>query len=176
MTRTLEKLGWRPVYAAEDHVSPTGGEKNTSASGTPQRPIRIADDLWEDFGIVASAMDSDRSAMIRDYVRWSVYDDTAPYPDRPERKPDGLTYVEALPPEIEVRMEGDILPGTNKRRPRYVMRPIGEARAISEVLVEAEDWKGVSYQETDPTQFSTLDRAQARRILALLKDAGYDFI
>lgn len=49
--------------------------------GTPTRPIRIDPALWERFGEVAQP---DRSAAIRDFIRWYVREAGAKMPKRPD--------------------------------------------------------------------------------------------
>jgi hypothetical protein len=48
--------------------------------GTPTRPIRIDPELWERFGEVA---DPDRSAVLRDFIRWYVGEPGVKAPKRP---------------------------------------------------------------------------------------------
>jgi hypothetical protein len=47
---------------------------------TPTRPIRIDLDLWDRFGALA---EPDRSAVIREFVRWFVREPGAKLPQRP---------------------------------------------------------------------------------------------
>lgn len=47
---------------------------------TPTRPIRIDLDLWGRFGEVA---EPDRSAILRDFIRWYVREAGAKLPQRP---------------------------------------------------------------------------------------------
>jgi hypothetical protein len=48
---------------------------------TPLRRLRVDEELWEAFGIVA---EPDRSAVIRDFMRWYVRETGAKMPKRPE--------------------------------------------------------------------------------------------
>jgi hypothetical protein len=49
---------------------------------TPLRRLRVDDDLWEEFG---AAAEPDRSAVIRDFMRWFIREPGAKLPARPER-------------------------------------------------------------------------------------------
>ncbi len=49
-------------------------------SNTPTRPIRVDPALWEAFGAVA---DPDRSAVLREFMRWYVREPGAKMPKRP---------------------------------------------------------------------------------------------
>lgn len=48
---------------------------------TPHRPIRVEDDLWEEFGRIAGARN--RSAILRDFIAWYVRRRGATLPKRP---------------------------------------------------------------------------------------------
>jgi len=50
---------------------------------TPTRPVRIDDDLWRRFGEAATAKDSDRSTVLREFIRWYVRESGARMPKRP---------------------------------------------------------------------------------------------
>lgn len=53
--------------------------------GTPTRPIRIDPALWEKFGqAVEAAGDSDRSTVLREFIRWYVGEPDAQEPTRPQ--------------------------------------------------------------------------------------------
>ena len=52
-----------------------------NAPKTPQRPIRVDDDLWSRFGDVAQP---DRSSVLRDFIRWFVREPGAKMPRRPD--------------------------------------------------------------------------------------------
>lgn len=135
-----------------------------------QRPIRLANGLWADFDLVAKALGDDRSGLIRDFVRWSTYDETVRPPRRPDTPPAGLRY-NALPPEIWVQHETE-LSEPFKTRPRFIMRIDTGWDVVRTMLLEADLGEGVSYTETSPVQVSTFDRARAERMLALFTDAG----
>lgn len=47
---------------------------------TPLRRLRVDDELWEEFGQVA---DPDRSAVIRNFMRWFVREPGVTMPRRP---------------------------------------------------------------------------------------------
>jgi hypothetical protein len=37
---------------------------------TPIRPVRVEDDLWEEFGAACAALETDRSAALRRYMEY----------------------------------------------------------------------------------------------------------
>jgi hypothetical protein len=170
MTQTVQKIRWLPIPAAEATLSPSESEKS-SAYGTRQRPIRITDDLWDDFGVVADAIGKDRSALIRDFVRWSVYDETVKAPRRPDIRPEGLRYIAPLPAEIFSVAEGEIRPAA-KTRTRFIIRVDADSQAVFKALIDAQADKGATYLDSSPIQISTLDRAHALLILDALTNAG----
>ncbi len=51
---------------------------------TPHRPIRVEDDLWEEFGRLVGPRN--RSAVIREFIRWFVRERGAKLPERPPRQ------------------------------------------------------------------------------------------
>ena len=51
--------------------------------GTPTRPIRIEPALWDQFGEAAASEGTDRSAALRDFIRWYVREAGAKMPKRP---------------------------------------------------------------------------------------------
>ena len=55
---------------------------------TRQRNLRIDDDLWDSFGeaIERASPEFDRSAVMRQLIRWYVGEPGAKLPDRPEPK------------------------------------------------------------------------------------------
>ena len=67
--------------------------KNVRTAGTlgsvPNQPknkhrqFRLDDDDWDDFGAAASSEDTDRSAVIRQFVRWWLRRPGATLPRRP---------------------------------------------------------------------------------------------
>jgi hypothetical protein len=52
--------------------------------GTPTRPIRIEATLWEQFGAATGSAGADRSAVLRDFIRWYVGEPGAKTPKRPK--------------------------------------------------------------------------------------------
>lgn len=52
-------------------------------NNTPTRPIRVPLDLWEAFGKAVKKMDTDRSAYLRDVMRWVVREPKSKMPKRP---------------------------------------------------------------------------------------------
>jgi hypothetical protein len=53
--------------------------------GTPTRPIRIEPALWESFGGATAEQETDRSAVLREFIRWYVGETGAELPERPAR-------------------------------------------------------------------------------------------
>ncbi|MFD0742425.1 hypothetical protein ACFQ1L_11775 [Phytohabitans flavus] len=51
--------------------------------GTPTRPIRIEPALWESFGKATARQGTDRSAALRDFIRWYIGEAGATLPERP---------------------------------------------------------------------------------------------
>ena len=51
---------------------------------TPHRPIRVEDDLWEEFGRLVGPRN--RSAVIREFIRWYVRKSGAKLPKRPPQR------------------------------------------------------------------------------------------
>ncbi|MEU8327138.1 hypothetical protein [Micromonospora sp. NPDC048839] len=52
--------------------------------GTPTRPIRIDSTLWERFGASVGSLGLDRSAVLRDFIRWYTREPGAKMPRRPD--------------------------------------------------------------------------------------------
>jgi hypothetical protein len=48
---------------------------------TPQRPVRVDDDLWAKFGALVGPRD--RSELLRQFIRWYVREPGAKLPQRP---------------------------------------------------------------------------------------------
>lgn len=59
----------------------------TPSRGTPTRPIRVDPDLWERFGVATTADGTDRSTVLRDFMRWYVREPGAKVPKRPDGTP-----------------------------------------------------------------------------------------
>lgn len=55
-----------------------------SGRGTARQTIRVDEALWEQFGEQATKAGSDRSVLLRDFVRWFVREPGAKMPKRPE--------------------------------------------------------------------------------------------
>jgi hypothetical protein len=51
---------------------------------TPHRQVRVEDEHWERFGEVATALGTDRSAWIRDAIRWCLREPGVKAPRRQE--------------------------------------------------------------------------------------------
>lgn len=75
MTKNVD---WPRVDTAEVELSPPPNDNNT-----PTRPIRVPLDLWDRFGKAAETQGTDRSAVLRDFMRWYAHDDRAKMPRRP---------------------------------------------------------------------------------------------
>lgn len=61
-----------------------GSGMSPNAPKTPPRQIRIGD-AWYDFDAAAKAMDTERAALIRDFIDWYLREPGAKLPKRPER-------------------------------------------------------------------------------------------
>lgn len=53
-----------------------------SGRGTARQTVRIDEGLWEALGRLAQEHGTDRTAVLRDYVRWTTGDPDAPEPVR----------------------------------------------------------------------------------------------
>jgi hypothetical protein len=51
--------------------------------GTDNVTLRIGEPLWRDFGVIASP---DRSAVLRDFIRWYVREPGVKMPQRPSKE------------------------------------------------------------------------------------------
>jgi len=51
--------------------------------GTPHAAIRVPPDVWDRFGEAAAAAGTDRSTILREFIRWYLRDDGAKPPNRP---------------------------------------------------------------------------------------------
>ncbi len=58
--------------------------RKAESNETPTRPIRTPLDLWDDFGVVATQLGSNRTALILDYMRWMTRRPGAKLPKRPD--------------------------------------------------------------------------------------------
>jgi hypothetical protein len=52
-------------------------------NNTPTRPIRVPPDLWDNFGEALAQLQVDRSAYLRDVMRWVIHEPGAKAPKRP---------------------------------------------------------------------------------------------
>jgi hypothetical protein len=59
-----------------------------SGRGTARQTIRVDEALWERFGVDATTVGRDRSALVRDFVRWFVREPGAKLPKRPVKTED----------------------------------------------------------------------------------------
>lgn len=50
---------------------------------TPNRNVRVEDELWEQFGQAVAALGTDRSTWLRDAIAWCVRQPGARLPKRP---------------------------------------------------------------------------------------------
>lgn len=50
---------------------------------TPVRPIRVPLDLWNRFGEAAKRAGSDRSTVLRDFMKWYAHEPGTKMPRRP---------------------------------------------------------------------------------------------
>lgn len=51
--------------------------------GTTVRPLRVDQELWDDFGKAATAAGMDRSSVLRDFMKWYSGRPDMPPPERP---------------------------------------------------------------------------------------------
>lgn len=54
-----------------------------NAPKTPNRVLRVDDDLWARFGQAAAEMGTDRSEYVREFMRWAAREPGAKMPKRP---------------------------------------------------------------------------------------------
>lgn len=64
------------------HNRPGWNASNTPGP-TPRRVIRIEQDLWDEFGRLVG--EGNRSAVIREFIRWAIREPGATLPKRPPR-------------------------------------------------------------------------------------------
>jgi hypothetical protein len=55
-----------------------------NAPKTPLRPIRIPEEDWTDFAEAAVSQDTDRSALVREFIAWYLRRPGAKMPKRPD--------------------------------------------------------------------------------------------
>lgn len=57
------------------------------SKGTDRQSFRMPPDEWREFGEATQAAGVDRSAVVRDFIRWYLGKPGAGLPDRPEASP-----------------------------------------------------------------------------------------
>jgi hypothetical protein len=162
MTMTLE---WLPVDTAEADLSPPDGEK--SSAKTPPHVFRVSNELWNDFGLVADYLKTDRSTLFREFMRWMGNEPGAKMPKRPASRLDLIQPLDPLPVAVEEIQ--DVINGTPVTR--YVVKVDAEVVDIAAALKAGKAGVGFTYMETEPRSVSTIDRAQAIRMYRALTDA-----
>lgn len=55
-----------------------------SGRGTARQTIRVDEELWKSFGVIAEAHGVDRSTAVREFIRWYVREPGAKPPKRPD--------------------------------------------------------------------------------------------
>jgi hypothetical protein len=166
MTATLETVRWLPALDPEDTLPAT----DDGANDNRQRPIRMTNALWDDFGLVADVLKVERSALIRNFVRWSIGDDSVKPPTRPDVMPEGMRFV-PLPDGVEYVIESEARQ-ISKPRTRYIVRVDGAPEAVRAALIDSDEAKDALYTQSSPVQVSTFDRDHMLRILDVLANAG----
>lgn len=63
-----------------DTLAPVTGK---SGRGTARQTMRVDEALWEQFGAATTAADTDRSTVLREFIRWYVREPGAKQPPRP---------------------------------------------------------------------------------------------
>lgn len=58
--------------------------KRATANDTPVKTFRIPPDIWEEFGDVAGQLNSNRTALVLDFMKWMARKPGAKLPKRPE--------------------------------------------------------------------------------------------
>lgn len=71
MTAAIQPVGWDPVA------------DESTWNRTPHRSIRLEQDLWDELNKAAKAAGYDRSALIRQLIRWYLGVPGAQLPTRP---------------------------------------------------------------------------------------------
>lgn len=61
--------------------------RESTMAATKARPIVMTEDLWKDFARAVAEVDpeTNRSAVVRSFVRWYVGEPGAKLPERPQR-------------------------------------------------------------------------------------------
>jgi hypothetical protein len=73
---------------AERHDTLTG-VTGRSGRGTARQTIRVDEALWDRFAEAATVDESDRSAVLREFIRWYIREPGAKMPRRPDAKISG---------------------------------------------------------------------------------------
>jgi hypothetical protein len=100
----------------------SGYDDAVKETHTPHRPIRVEDELWEEFGILVGARH--RSAVVRDFIAWYTHRKGAKMPKRLSLAETLTKIAEAHGATVEQRGEYLIIcdaDGTNARV-RHVKR------------------------------------------------------
>ena len=71
------------THSAEKRHDTLTSVSTKSGRGTARQTIRVDEALWEQFGKETASAESDRSAVLRDFVRWYVREPGAKMPKRP---------------------------------------------------------------------------------------------
>jgi len=167
MTATLETVRWLSALAPEDDLPASDDD---AANENRQRPIRITNAVWDDFGLVAEVLKEERSTLIRNFVRWSIGDDTVRPPQRPDVMPEGMRF-EPLPAGVEILIESEARQ-VSKPKTRYIIRVEAEHEVARQALVDADEAANASYTQSFPVQISTFDRDHMLRIIQVMDNAG----
>lgn len=77
-------------------------------AGSQRRAFRLEDDaLWEEFRIAAEALGTDRSAVLREFIKWFVLAKGAKKPVRPlPSTVDSYRFAHGLPPRHRAKEPG----------------------------------------------------------------------
>jgi hypothetical protein len=76
----------RDAGARHDTLASVTGK---SGRGTARQTIRVDEESWEEFGAASESVGTDRSALIRDFMRWFVRKPGAKLPKRPAAPSEG---------------------------------------------------------------------------------------
>lgn len=167
MTITLE---WLSVSTGEADLSPPASEKNDN--NTPTRPVRVPADLWRDFGYACEDMKTDRSAYLRDVMRWAIHEPGVKMPKRPAAAP-VMPRPEPMPAAIKA-IEETLASGAVVTR--FLVHVNADPEAVVNALKDAKAAKGLMYMLEDPVPVTTYSRDQALRMYRILSEAGLDIV
>lgn len=161
-------LGWLPVDAEAD-LSPPGSDDSKPAPGTKPRQIRLGDMLWDNAEIVAHVLRTERSVLVREFLRWMTFEPGATMPTRPDVEPEGLAREIAFPAAIKQVTEGS---ASGSSRTRWVVYVDAKSPAVLDVLKAAKIARGLVYMSSAPMVVSAPDQARALEVYKTLKAAG----